>query len=306
MSEKKAPKKKALGRGLGALIPRKTETVTKDVPAPPAASEDKTPLELPLSSIEPMPNQPRVSIDAQSLEDLTESIREKGVLQPIMVRPVGEGRYQIILGERRFRASGLAGKTSIPAVIRETDDEEAYVLAVVENVQREDLNPIEISRALHRLRAEYGLTQKQVAERLGKPRSTIANYERLLDLPEEVRKLVEKGVLSFGHAKVLGSFSDKQWNALDKARLAEGGYSVRDLENLSSSSKQTRSVSGVDTRPKLEDPQIKSLKQMIQRQLNGMPVDLKHKENGKGKLVIHYKDLDEFDYLMQRMGFRVK
>ena len=213
-------KKKVLGRGLGALIPE----VKPAAPEPPASEID-------IDLIDPNPDQPRLVFDPARLEELATSIRENGVLQPILVRPLGT-RYQLVAGERRLSAAQRAGLLKIPAIVREVPDERLLELALVENIQREPLNPIEEAQAYQHLMEATGRTQEQVAERLGKDRSTIANSIRLLKLPQPVKLLVADGRLSAGHARaLLASAATASEMGKMAALIIEKGLSVRDVEN---------------------------------------------------------------------------
>src|SRR6516165_3051115 len=189
-------KRKALGRGLDSLLPGRTAAA---VAAPGAGNAQEITLDL----IDPNPYQTRSRIKEESLNELADSIRSSGVVQPVVVRPGPNGRFQLVAGERRFLASKKAGKTTIPAVLRQISNEQAMEITIIENLQREDLNPIEQARAFERLSREFGLTQEQIASRTGKDRASIANFIRLLKLPEALQEALENGLLSFGHGKVL-------------------------------------------------------------------------------------------------------
>jgi len=194
-------KRKALGRGLDSLLPGRPPAITPI--AMPAAQPSGSTQEIPIDSIDPNPYQTRRRINETALEELAESIRASGVVQPVVLRPAANGRYQLVAGERRWHASKRAGKTTIPAVIRQISNEQAMEITIIENLQREDLNPVEQARAFERLSREFGMTQEQIAARTGKDRASIANFIRLLKLPEEVQNALEAGTLSFGHGKVL-------------------------------------------------------------------------------------------------------
>ena len=191
------PRRRALGKGLDSLLPR---VPTASVPAA-SESEGGKPLEIPLDQIDPNPYQTRSNVDQGQLAELAASITANGVVQPILVRPQASGRFQLIAGERRWRASQLAGKETVPAILRQVSDEQAMEITIVENLQRADLNPMEQARAFERLSREFHMTQEQMAVRTGKDRATVANFLRLLRLPVSVQARVEAGDISFGHAK---------------------------------------------------------------------------------------------------------
>lgn len=222
--------RKALGRGLAALIPQK-EKPAAALP-PPRGGVEMVPLE----QIRPNPHQPRRRFDEAALDELAASIREKGILQPLLVRRAGE-QYQLIAGERRWQAAKRAGLSEVPVLVRQADDREELELALVENMQRQDLNPVEEARGLRQLTDEFALTQEEVAQRVGKERSTVANALRLLRLPEAILAMVESGELSAGHARtILGLEPEKQ---LELGRLVrEKGLSVRDIERLAGQMKK--------------------------------------------------------------------
>ncbi len=217
-----AARRKALGKGLSALIP--------DLPGPePPAPEAGGVPTLPVSALEPNPFQPRVAIDPARLGELTESIRESGIVQPILVRPHGE-RYQIIAGERRWRAAQAAGLETVPVMVREVPDAQLLELAIVENLQRQELTPLEEAQAFHRLQDEFNLTQEEIARRVGRERSTIANTLRLLRLPRELRELVAGGRLDAGHARALLALEHEQDQLALGREAARRGLSVREVE----------------------------------------------------------------------------
>src|SRR6185503_11549335 len=204
-----AKKRTALGKGLESLLgPRPTiapqAPAATVIPTPPSEPAGR-PLEIPVDKIERNPYQTRSAFDEEKLNELAQSIRSSGVVQPIVVREAGDGRYQLIMGERRWRASQIAGKPTIPAIVRQVSNEQAMEMTIVENLQRTDLNPMEQAKAYDRLGREFGLTQEQMAQRTGKDRSSVSNFLRLLKLPNEVQGLIEEEKLTFGHAKALMS-----------------------------------------------------------------------------------------------------
>ena len=214
--------KKSLGRGLGALIPG------YDTESPNSLDEQ----EIKLIDIEPNREQPRTSFDAEPLESLAESIRQHGVIQPILVQRQDNGRYTIIAGERRWRAARIAGLRTIPAVVRNDDTSNVMELALIENLQREDLNPLDEAEGYRVLASKYGLTREQIAQRIGKSQSSISNTVRLLNLPQEIRDMVKDGSVTSGHAKMLVAMEDKEWQLELAQRIVTDGLSVRDVERL--------------------------------------------------------------------------
>lgn len=267
--------KKALGRGLSALLSsgrHVEEALNKEIPLTPrpttgepvaaSSSTEKGVVFAETARLVPNRFQPRVQFDEEALKDLVASIREKGVLAPILVRPAQGGRYEIIAGERRFRAAQQLKLARVPVVVRDVDDREALVLSIVENVQREELNPIEEARAFERLTKEFSLTQEEVARAVSKDRSTVANMLRLLTLPAEVQKVIASGRLSFGHGKaLLGLDSVAQQVKLTQLVLSNS-LSVRELENYIASNKPA----GARSRkaPKDKDPHVADVEKQLQ------------------------------------------
>ncbi len=280
-----ATKKRGLGRGLDALLGGASVSAMQEE----AAKVDTRELQqLPLDLIQRGKYQPRRDMDPQALEELAQSIRNHGVMQPIVVRPVEGGRYEIIAGERRWRASQQAGLERVPALVREVQDEAAIAMALIENIQREDLNPIEEAVALQRLQQEFQLTQQQVADAVGKSRVSVSNLLRLIALPEEIKTLLSHGDLEMGHARaLLGLPADQQ---VEGARhVVARGLTVRQTEAMVRQWLSSKEV------PKAEvkvDPDISRLEQRLAERL-GSPVQIKHGHKGKGQLVIRYSSLDE-------------
>lgn len=297
-----AAKKKGLGRGLDALlgsasIPQK-EVPTDDTKPVNVSKEDVDGelRHLPIEFMQRGRYQPRRDMDPQALEELANSIKAQGIMQPIVVRPMaGANQYEIIAGERRWRASQLAGLDKVPCVIRAVTDEAAIAMALIENIQREDLNPIEEATALQRFQDEFELTHQQVAEAVGKSRTTVTNLLRLMSLSSEARKLVEHGDLEMGHARaILTLDSVKQ---TDAARtIVAKGLSVRQTEALVRRLQQEQIGSGGTK----IDPDIKLLQDNLSDKL-GAPVMIQHSAKGKGKLVIRYSSLDELDGILDHM-----
>ena len=309
-------RKRALGRGLDALIGAGSrrrhveadiETVDGDaidaspdtaLAANPAAATAELPSErlerLPLGQLQRGKYQPRRDIQPEALEELADSIRAQGVMQPIVVRPVGEGRYEIIAGERRWRASQLAELDTIPAVIREgISDEIALALALIENIQRENLNPVEEALALKRLLEEFELTQQQVGDAVGRSRAQVTNLLRLLTLEQEVQTLLERGELDMGHARALIGLTPARQRKLAH-EVVERELTVRQTEALVKSVQKGEQSKPAPARP---DADIQRLETRLSEQL-GAAVNIRHGKSGKGKVTISYTSLDELDGIL--------
>jgi ParB family chromosome partitioning protein len=284
-----AVKKRGLGRGLDALLGQPNST-GKDTEAQEQQLKD-----LPVDLIQRGKYQPRRDMDPQALEELANSIRVQGVMQPIVVRPIADGRFEIIAGERRWRATQQAGLDSIPAVIRDVPDEAAIAMALIENIQREDLNPIEEGIALQRLQQEFELTQQQVADAVGKSRVSITNLLRLMSLPEDVKLLLERGDLEMGHARALLGLPAEQQTEAARQVVAKG-LTVRQTEALVRQWLNPRREPG-DTRA---NPDIERLEQDLAERI-GAAVSIQHGAKGKGKLVISYSSLDELDGVLMHI-----
>ncbi len=280
-----AAKKRGLGRGLDALLGGNTVNALQEE----AAQVDTRELQyVPLELIQRGKYQPRRDMDQTALEELANSIKVQGVMQPIVVRPIGGGRFEIIAGERRWRASQQAGLDKIPAMVREVPDEAAIAMALIENIQREDLNPIEEAVALQRLQQEFELTQQQVADAVGKSRVTITNLLRLIALPEEIKTLLAHGDLEMGHARALLGLPLEQ--QVEGARhVVARGLTVRQTEALV---RQWLNSKDKPAEKAKADPDINRLEQRLAEKL-GAPVQIKHGAKGKGQLVIRYSSLDE-------------
>lgn len=270
---------------------------TPETPLPPAGG---TPLEIPVAAVVPNPHQPRQSFDDASLAELAASVRSTGIIQPILVRRVGE-QYQLIAGERRLRAAKLAGLSAIPALMREVDSVTQAQMALIENIQRQDLNPIDRAQGYRTLLEQLGLTQAELAGRLGEDRSSVANFLRLLELAEPVKAMVRDGRLSLGHAKIIAGVSD----ILEQERLANlvllQGLSVRNLERVVKEGPKVAAA-----KPAAPTPHIQDLEKSLARQL-GLRVQVRPgAKKGKGKLIIHYASLDQFDELLNRLGAKAE
>jgi ParB family chromosome partitioning protein len=293
---KTSDKRKALGRGLDSLLPGRATAATA------VAGESKSAHEVALELIDPNPFQTRRRINEESLNELADSIRSSGVVQPVVLRPGPNGRFQLVAGERRFLASKKAGKTTIPAVLRQISNEQAMEITIIENLQREDLNPIEQARAFERLSREFGLTQEQIASRTGKDRASIANFIRLLKLPEALQEALENGLLSFGHGKVLLGLVGFPQHLEDAAREAiQKQLSVRQTEELAG-----RLLNPEQSGPKQEkparalDPNVREAQRVLERAL-GIKVEI-HDRNGKGKILLRYGSLEDFDRIVNALA----
>lgn len=285
-----AVKKRGLGRGLDALLGQASvNTDDSD------SSQDQQLRDLPVDLIQRGKYQPRRDMDPQALEELANSIKVQGVMQPIVVRPIGADRYEIIAGERRWRATQQAGLDSIPAVIREVPDEAAIAMALIENIQREDLNPIEEAIALQRLQQEFELTQQQVADAVGKSRVTITNLLRLMSLADDVKLLLERGDIEMGHARALLGLPTEQQTDAARQVVAKG-LTVRQTEALVRQWLNPRP----ETTSTRSNPDIERLQQDLAERL-GAQVQIQHGAKGKGKLVISYSSLDELDGVLMHI-----
>lgn len=305
-------KKRGLGRGLDALLGG-AHAVKKPADAPPAATESSevatnttsepagTLRELPVDLLQPGKYQPRTDMHTESLEELANSIRAQGVLQPIVVREIGgSGQYEIIAGERRWRAAQLAELHEIPAVVRDVPDEAAIAMALIENIQRENLNPVEEATALQRLIDEFALTHQQAADAVGRSRAAVSNLLRLLTLSEEVRKHLEHGDLEMGHARaILGLEGEDQSRAARE--IVNKGLSVREAEQLVRRLREDDTAEKPAAEAKV-DPNIARLQQDLSDKL-GAKVVFQHTSNGKGKLVVHYNSLDELDGILEKFQY---
>lgn len=290
-------KKRGLGggRGLDALLGQ-----VKEVKATVEQIEEgKAPVDgelkkLPIEFLHRGRYQPRRDFDPEALEELASSIRVQGIMQPIVVRPVGPHQYEIIAGERRWRAAQLAGLADIPAIVRDIPDEAAIAMALIENIQRENLNPMEEATALARLGEEFQLTHQQIADAVGKSRVTVTNLLRLMTLHHEVKTLLERGDIEMGHARALLGLSDDLQPRAGRAVVAKG-LSVRQTEAMVRKL-QAEKDSGDKTEHTL-DPNVRKLQDELGEKL-GAPVAIEYNAKGKGKLVISYNSLDELDGIL--------
>ena len=286
-------KKRGLGKSLDALLAYTGTEASQTSPTSAHATSQEALFQLPVDQIQRGKYQPRREIKPETLEDLANSIRTQGIIQPLIVRPVGD-KYEIIAGERRWRAAQLAGLTEVPVIIRHIPDEAAVAIALIENIQREDLNPIEEAMALQRLISEFAMTHQAAATAVGKSRATISNLLRLLALPTEVKNLLEQGELEMGHARTLITLPELMQTETAKMIVAKK-LSVRETENLVRqllSDKPDRTSRGID-------PNILSLQETLAQQLK-LRVAIQCNAKGKGKLVIHYRNLKELDALLSQ------
>jgi ParB family chromosome partitioning protein len=291
------PKRRALGKGLDSLLPR-----VSAAPKPSSAeTEGGKPREIPIDQIDRNPFQTRSQVDEEQLAELAASITANGVVQPILVRPQANGRFQLIAGERRWRASKLAGKETVPAILRQVSDEQAMEITIVENLQRADLNPMEQARAFERLSREFHMTQEQIAVRTGKDRATVANFMRLLKLPPTVQVRVEAGELSFGHARALLAFEHVE--DIEKAahRVVNLSLSVRQTEAYVQSLLHPERAAKKEPKPEPPvDPNVREVEERLQRAL-GLKVHIEDRK-GRGKVIIEYARLEEFDTLLEQLA----
>ena len=295
-------KKRGLGRGLDALLGTGNKGAAPTDEAP-AGEGLRT---LPLQQLQPGKYQPRSAMDPAKLTELAESIKAQGVIQPIVVREIGKGkdgqpRYEIIAGERRWRAATQAGLTDVPVVLREVDDRASIAMALIENIQREDLNPLEEALALSRLIDEFSLTHQQAAEAVGRSRASVSNLLRLLELPEGIRKLLEERQLEMGHARALLTLAPQAALALAREAVAEG-WSVREVERRAQllAKGQIPGKKPAKAPAKKTDADIAALERELSEKL-GAKVAVQHGRGGRGKLVISYHGLDTLDGILERL-----
>lgn len=287
-------RKGGLGRGLDSLLSGSaTSKITSSEIAP--GDQLKT---LPVELIQRSPLQPRTRFDEEELQSLAASIRAKGVIQPIVVRPVDGGNYEIIAGERRWRASQLAERHEIPAIVRQVEDSDAMAMALIENIQRQDLNPIDEANALQRLLDDFELTHQQVADAVGRSRTAVTNLLRLRSLPEEVSELVENGALEMGHARALLGAAEQQQITLAKKVVRER-LSVRQTEALVKRSSDNDQGKKTPAKTR-KDPNITQLEQSLADRL-GARVQIQHSQRGSGKLVVNYSTLEELDGILEHL-----
>ena len=289
-------RRRALGKGLDSLLPR-----VQTPSAAPVESEGGKPREIPLDQIDRNPFQTRSQVNEDQLAELAASIVANGVVQPVLVRPLADGRFQLIAGERRWRASQLAGKATIPAILRQVSDEQAMEITIVENLQRADLNPMEQARAFERLAREFHMTQEQMATRTGKDRATVANFVRLLRLPATVQARVEAGDLSFGHARTLLAFEHAEDIEKAAQRIIGLSLSVRQTETYVQGLLHPERAAKKEPKPELPvDPNVRAVQERLQRSL-GLKVNIED-HNGRGRVIIEYAKLEDFDTLLEHLA----
>jgi len=307
MSDIKKTKKPHLGRGLEALMGPMTKLTTESaekehsVEFPPDAKLELAKSELPITQIRPNPYQPRTTWNKEQLVELCESIKANGIIQPIIVRKVENG-YQIIAGERRFRAAEMAGLETVPVLVRQATDEEMLELALVENIHRADLNPIERAKAYQNFIDSFNLTQTDAAKRLGEDRSVVSNYLRILDLPKEIKEMLSDGQLSMGHARAILALPTDELRRKLANRAMAGRLSVREVERLVRKYLEGKTEEKVIKKEK--EAHIIDLERRLQTIL-GTKVNIKANKRGqKGRIIIDYYSLDEFDRLTEKMGLQ--
>ena len=276
-----------LGRGLGALLS----------PDPEPAAEPAGQTTVSLEEIHPGRHQPRRSFHEESLTELAQSIKAQGLMQPVLLRPRPQGGYELVAGERRWRAAGLAGLRSVPAVIREVTDQQASVMALIENIQREDLRPLDEAAALQRLNDEFGLTHQEVADAVGKSRAAVTNALRLLSLEPAVKNLLNEGALEMGHARALVPLPPGTQAAAARTIVARG-LNARQAEALA---RRLLAGDGGSKAPAAKDADTRALERTLTERI-GAPVTISHNATGRGKVTIGYASLDELDGILARIG----
>lgn len=297
------PKKRGLGRGLDALFQDSgVQTNAGGAPVENSSTPTGKPVKLPVGDLTPGEYQPRRHFDEAALDQLAESISTHGILQPILVRPMGEGRYEIIAGERRWRAAQRARLHDVPVIVQDLSDDVALEIALIENLQREDLSPLEEAEGLQRLVDEFDYTQEQLATKLGKSRSHVTNTLRLLKLPEKVKPYVQDGRISAGHARALLSCKEP---LLLAAKVMQDGLSVRQTEKLALTFGTDQKAGSKNTSPAVNEPVKKTVDTLVlEKELSvklGMRCIVNPSADGSGTLTIQYKTLDQFDDLLNKL-----
>ncbi len=289
-------KRRALGKGLDSLLPR--------IPAAAGSAtehEGGKPREIPLEQIDRNPFQTRSRVNEEQLAELAASITANGVVQPVLVRPQSNGRFQLIAGERRWLASKKAGKETIPAILRQVSDEQAMEITIVENLQRADLNPMEQARAFERLSREFHMTQEQMATRTGKDRASVSNFLRLLKLPSTVQARVESGELTFGHARTLLALEHSEEIEKAAQKVVSSSLSVRQTEDYVHRLLNPERTAKKEPKPEPPvDPNVRDAEERLQRAL-GLKVHIEDK-NGRGRVIIEYARLEDFDAFLERVA----
>jgi len=307
---KKGNKKPALGRGLGALLEaqqagQQAAPTTKNKGKRSSDSDAAVDMAgrvamLPISAIDANPDQPRRTFEPFALNELADSIRTLGIIQPLTVRRMSAAKYQLISGERRFRASQLAGLDRVPAYVREANDQEMLEMALVENIQREDLDAIEVAISFKRLMEECALTQEELASRVGKQRSTVSNYIRLLGLPANIQQSVAAGHLSFGHARVLAGLQEPKNQKALYRRILDKGLNVRQTEREASDvvgRKPTKKVTGSAL-----SLQMQTMRMHLRSRFEGRSLDMKVRSDGAGRIELYFQDADDLQQLLDELG----
>ncbi|WP_299583933.1 ParB/RepB/Spo0J family partition protein [uncultured Microbulbifer sp.] len=295
-----AAKRKGLGRGLSHLISKSAGSTVTSASGDTVSEAvvDGELKELPIEFLQRGRYQPRRDFPQESLQELADSIRAQGIMQPLVVREIGEQSYEIIAGERRWRAAQLAGLDKVPTLLRDVTDEAAIAMALIENIQREDLNPIEEAVALKRLQDEFKLTQQEVADAVGKSRTAVTNLLRLLGLSEEVRTFLERGDLELGHAKALLGLSGATQRSAAR-QVVERSLTVRQTEALVRRLQQPAAPAPEKPKP---DPNIRRLSERLAEKV-GVPVSIDHNDKGSGRLVLKYTSLEELDGILAHLGY---
>jgi ParB family chromosome partitioning protein len=286
-----AVKKRGLGRGLDALLGGDAETET-------STGNDGELRTLTIHAIQPGRYQPRHAMDPERLDDLAASIKAQGVIQPVVVREIAKDRYELIAGERRWRAAQKAGLEEIPALVKSVPDQAVVAMALIENIQRENLSPLEEAQALSRLIGEFELTHQQTADAVGRSRAAVSNLLRLLDLPAEIKRLLDERKLDLGHARALATLPEERATLL-ALQAAEHAWSVRELEEAARRAEAAPKGKAGKSAPR--DPNIAALERDLAEKLAAR-VSIAHAKNGRGKLVIHYHSVDELDGILERIS----
>lgn len=298
-------KKRGLGRGLDALLgPKGAVTQAQQATTVVEPLPGEVLRKLPVKQLQPGKYQPRREMDPTKLDELAESIKAQGVIQPILVRQLATDSYEIVAGERRWRASQLAGLDEVPVVVRELEDRTVIAMALIENIQREDLNPLEEAEALQRLISEFTLTHAEAAQAVGRSRAAVSNLLRLLELPVAIRVLLESRRLEMGHARALLTLAPELASKLAQ-EAADQGWSVREVEHRAQQFAAGKVPGAVRKKPSAGAPQadIASLETELSESL-GARVAINHGRGGKGKLIIHYTDLDTLDGVLEKLRAR--
>jgi ParB family chromosome partitioning protein len=292
---RKAPDHKALGKGLHALLPGRGGAAAAPAPAPLPTAPDGNVVLAPIAQVKPNPNQPRRDFDEQAMLELAQSVERDGFIQPIIVRRVAPQEYQIIAGERRWRAATLAKLTAVPVIVREANDQKVLELAIVENIQREDLNPIELAIAFERMASELGLSHEEIGHKTGKDRTTVTNSIRLLQLPPAVQEMVSAGKLMSGHARALLKLPSPKAQREIAERCVQEGWSVRQIEEFTKPAKEPGDeivTKKSDIKP--IDPNVKAAIGDMERVL-GTRVRIMEKKKGKGTIEVEFYSEEDLD-----------